>query len=223
MSSFEPLDEKMEAGYMYVMSKNIVEGTSIWNEAWKIFITLVDEKGIKTLEEFDKIFNGKKYVTNWVPDFELLLKEATEIEFNYHKLIIKICGEYLKRFDDGSSSLTNLNFRKTFCDSMFALGEDAKSEEYFMMWLKKEPGWTGGWMTWAECWLKYTESTKKDLKKAASILNMALEQKNQTGGKTVIYEKLIFIYEKLKDKNKVDKMKALKKDIWGLEGTGTFE
>ena len=217
MSSFEQLSEKLDEGYLYGMQKNIMEATNSWNDAWRVFIALVDENGSKTLEDFDSMVNGNMYVRNWVMDLERLLQEATKIDFNYHKLIIKICSEYLKRFDDtGAEDVTQL-YRISFCASLFALGEESKSEEYYKLWLKKDPNWTAGWLGWSDCWIKFTEVTKKDLKNAASILNLALEEKSQRGGKTAIYDKLIWIYEKLKDKEMIEKVKMLKKDTWGEE------
>lgn len=218
MQNFQKLEDKIQEGYCFSLTKNTLEACKVWSETWELFIQLTNEKKTRSLQAFDHLFNTQGYIGHWIPDMVEELEKAVRKDADIQKIRLQIYEDYVKNYGEDNTQADILKIlRKMYCEALFALGNHRKSEEHFMMWLKKEPSWTEGWLSWAYCWTEFAEGTKRELQKAASILLTALNQKQLAGGRMVVYEKLLGIYQKLQDEEKVEEIKKQMMACWGEE------
>ncbi len=61
--SFEMLDDKIQAGYELVKSRNTVSACRVWLEAWKDVLHLMDKARLQSIIEFDELFRGTEAAT----------------------------------------------------------------------------------------------------------------------------------------------------------------
>jgi hypothetical protein len=68
--SFEELDDKMQAGYELLASRQVVAACRTWLEAWRDMLRVLDKAGMQSIEEFDDRFRGSGSLFNWIQDLE---------------------------------------------------------------------------------------------------------------------------------------------------------
>ncbi|HEY5583181.1 MAG TPA: hypothetical protein VIK78_01665 [Ruminiclostridium sp.] len=64
------LDSNMQLGYKYNQKKDYTETIRVWNTVWNDLMDAMQKDFIKTFRQFDKIYKGTQFVSNWVNDFE---------------------------------------------------------------------------------------------------------------------------------------------------------
>lgn len=207
------LDFKMQLGYKYWFERNYADCIRTWQSVWKDLVDSMEKESVSTFKEFDEIFNGNQYVSNWVNDFDVCLEEVlnkpleAEVLKEYGYIRIRLNSEILKflREDD---QLVIENARRAIADTNFKIGDHEKGEELFKSYLDNDPEWGWGWIGWSDqYWLE-----KKDnigLKRAEELLLKALSLPGLRDREDV-EERLLDFYERTGDH---EKFEALKRKI----------
>ncbi len=166
--SFEELDDKMQAGYELLASRDVVAACRIWLEAWNDVVRLLDKAGIESIEDFDKRFRGTQSLFNWIQDLESELWNAGLEERQFLSERIALCEEGLRRFRCDADLMTE-NWRRALAESYFELGKAEKVEALYREWLDIDPCWGWGWIGWSDCY-RFTRNERVDLNRCEQIL-----------------------------------------------------
>ena len=195
MYNFDDFNKKMQEGYEKFYSDNEKDACTIWLEAWKIFLNLIDSNNIKSIEDFDKRLRSisMEFTYNWIQDFDLALGNAGIHNNNFYQERIEFCKGFLHRFENTSDELVLQNIKRAMGDSYFLLGQRDEAESLFEKWLKEDPRWGWGWIGWADCWYFYSAKEKDDFEKAIRIMQKGLEVED-VSDKEDIYERIADIY-----------------------------
>lgn len=170
--SFEMLDDKMQAGYELMESREVAAACHIWLEAWNDILHLLDKASLLSIAEFDDRFRGTQSLFNWVQDLESELWNAGLEDQQFLKARIAICEEGLRRFEIDDDLMTQ-NRRCALAESYYELGETGKADALYREWLHSDPQWGWGWIGWSDCY-RFTRTELKDLHKAEELLQEGL-------------------------------------------------
>ncbi len=166
--SFEELDDKMQAGYELLASRDVVAACRIWLEAWNDVVRLLDKAEIESIEDFDERFRGTQSLFNWIQDLESELWNAGLEERQFLSARIALCEEGLRRFPSGDDLMIE-NRRRALAESYFELGETEKAEALYREWQDADPCWGWGWIGWSDCY-RFTRTERVDLNRCEQIL-----------------------------------------------------
>jgi tetratricopeptide (TPR) repeat protein len=166
--SFEELDDKMQAGYELLASREVGAACRIWLEAWNDVLRLLDKAGIQSIEEFDERFRGTQSLFNWIQDLESELWNAGLEDRQFLSARIALCEEGLRRFRSDEGLMVE-NRRRALAESYFELGETEKAEALYREWLDADPCWGWGWIGWSDCF-RFTRTEGVDLNRCEQIL-----------------------------------------------------
>jgi uncharacterized protein YchJ len=166
--SFEELDDKMQAGYERLASRDVGAACRIWLEAWNDVVRLLDKAGIESIEDFDERFRGTQSLFNWIQDLESELWNAGLEDRQFLSARIALCEQGLRRFRSDDDLMTE-NRRRALAESYFELGEIEKAEALYREWLDADPCWGWGWIGWSDCY-RFTRTERVDLNRCEQIL-----------------------------------------------------
>ncbi len=147
----ELLDDMVQAGYREQEQGDEAGCATIWLDAWADVLRLCDATGIRSIEEFDDRFPMTQSLYNWSQDVELALWNAGLADRGLLTARIEFCAEALRRFPREDQLMTE-NLRVSLARSYFATGMTARADELFQSWLAADPGWSWGWIGWADCY-----------------------------------------------------------------------
>lgn len=206
------LDDKMQLGYKYLYEKNYTETVKTWLDTWNILMDEMKKVSAKTFKEFDDVFNGTQFATNWIDDFEncLLVIVANsndpEILDTYGNKRIdfnKFVLDFLEEDDD----LTAENAKRAIAETYFMMGDIKKGEGLFEAYLSEDPNWGWGWVGWSD---QYWLGTGKrpDFNRGEELLLKAL---NIPGvrDREDLEERLLNLYDESDQTEKLEKFNAM--------------
>lgn len=170
--SFEMLDDKMQAGYELMASREVAAACRIWLEAWNDVLHILDKAGVESIGEFDDRFRGTQSLFNWIQDLETELWNAGLEERQFLTARIAICEEGLRRFAPDDDLMTQ-NRRRALAESYYELGETGKADALYREWLNTDPQWGWGWIGWSDCY-RFTRTELSNLHKAEELLREGL-------------------------------------------------
>lgn len=220
------LDDKMQEGYKYLYDGNLTDTIKVWLDTWNILMDEMKKVSAKTFREFDDVFKGTQFVTNWVNDFENSLltivsnSKDPEILDSYGKIRIDF-NKFVLDFLEDDDELTAENAKRAIAETYFMMGNIKKGEELFEAHLNEDPNWGWGWIGWSDqYWLDTWKSP--DFKKGEALLLRALNNPGVRDREDIV-ERLLDLYnesdqtEKLKKFNAMlnNKDKVLKKEKIG--------
>ncbi len=212
------LDSKMQLGYKYLQERNQNDGIKTWIAVWNDLMDAMEKESARTFKEFDEIFNGNQYVSNWIDDFDILLERVlnntseTDALDAYGKLRIQLNNDILQ-FSMKDNRLSIENAQRAIADTYFLIGNKEKGEELFEAYLKDDPQWGWGWVGWSDqYWMGKKEYP--DYKRGEEILLNALSIYGLRD-KDSIEERLLNLYE---DSGEDEKLKALEQRLKLEEG-----
>jgi uncharacterized protein YchJ len=173
--SFEMLDDKMQAGYELMESRQVTAACRVWLEAWDDVLYFFDKAGFETISEFDARFLGSQSLFNWIQELESELWNAGLEDRQFLVRRIALCEKALGMFDAGEPLLVE-NCRRAIAESCFELGDTGKADSLYREWLDADPQWGWGWIGWSDCY-RLTRTEFKDASRAEALLRegMAIE------------------------------------------------
>lgn len=172
--SFERLDDKIQAGYDRMETGDSMAACRHWLDAWTDVLHLLDKAGIRSIDEFDNRFRGTQSLFNWIQDLENELWNAGLEDREFLTARINVCEEGLRRFATENDLMTE-NWRRALAESYFELGETAKAEALYQEWLKTDPRWGWGWISWSDCYqFRFGRPELRDLNRSEQLLREGL-------------------------------------------------
>jgi tetratricopeptide (TPR) repeat protein len=207
--SFEMFDNRIQDGYDRPDRR---EGCREWLEAWQVLLRIAEKLQIGTLRAFDERFQGTELLLNWVQDVEMALGDLArpEQDREWFQQRRQFCEELLVRFPNEDKLLME-NMRRSWAESLFAIGETDRAEELFRGWLEEDPQWSWGWIGWADNHL-FAPSLQRNLKRAEELLREGLAVEG-IEERDVFYERLEHLYEEQGRKEEAAKMSAALKEL----------
>src|SRR2546427_2264522 len=166
-SSFESLDDKMQAGYE-LQASGAVAACRVWLEAWSDVLHILDKAGMQSIQEFDERFQGSQSLFNWIQDLEGELWNAGLEDRQFLTARIALCEEGLRRFQSDDDLMTE-NRRRALAESYYELGETEKADSLYRSWLDADPCWGWGWIGWSDCY-RFTRTELRDWRRCEQIL-----------------------------------------------------
>ena len=188
--NFERLDDGMQKGYEL---KDAPAQCDTWLGVWADLLKLREKALCRSLAEFDDLFGGTQSVFNWIQDFEMALGNAAIAHPHYHEARVRVCEEFLREFEPADKLLTQ-NMQRALAESVYALGDKARSDALYHGWLAEDPQWGWGWIGWADLYYFARGSANKDLARAEAILKEGLSLE-QVRDREDILERLASLYE----------------------------
>jgi tetratricopeptide (TPR) repeat protein len=144
----------------------------IWLDAWSDVLKILDKAVIESIEDFDNCFRGAHSLFSWIEDLDEELQTAGFEDHQFLRARIAVYEEALKRFDSEDENTTG-NLRRSLAESYFDLGEVRKGEALFAEWLKADPCWGWGWISWSDCYQDGPEELRNP-KRSEELLREAL-------------------------------------------------
>jgi uncharacterized protein YchJ len=171
--SFEMLDDKMQAGYELMKSRQVTAACRIWLEAWDDVLYFFDQEGFETISEFDARFLGSQSLFNWIQELEMELWNAGLKDRQFLARRIALCEKALGIFDAGETLMVE-NCRRALAESCFELGETGRADGLYREWLNADPQRGCGWMGWSDCY-QFTRTEFRDLPRAEELLREGMK------------------------------------------------
>ncbi len=206
------LNDKMQLGYKYLYKENYTEVIKTWLITWNILMDEMKKISARTFKEFDDVFNGTQFVTNWVGDFEDCLNSIIsnsnnpEIIDSYGNMRIDLNKQILN-FLEEDDDLTAENSNRAIAETYFMMGDIEKGEGLFETYLNEDPNWGWGWIGWSDqYWLCKRE--KPDFKRSEQILLKALNHPGLRDREDV-EERLLELYSEFGETDKFEEVNAI--------------
>lgn len=176
LPSFRALDKKMQKGYTRCDARDEAGAGRVWLEVWNDITAICDKLDIRSLEEFDKRFQGTQSVKEWIFDLGMVLWNVGLKRPEIMQTKVSFCEELLKRFgspDDspGKDSIST-HARIGIAQGYAQLGDSEKADALFNEWLTNDPEWGRGWTGWTDCYSN--GNPPPDLEKAERLLRKGL-------------------------------------------------
>jgi tetratricopeptide (TPR) repeat protein len=133
---------------------------------------IFDKSGMQSIQEFDERFGGTHYLFNWIQDLEDELWNAGMSDRQFLTARIAVCEEAMRRFPTGDESLIE-NRRRALAESYYELGETGKAEALYREWLKVDPRWGWGWVSWSDRY-RFTRTELRDWGRCEQLLREGL-------------------------------------------------
>lgn len=177
---------------------------SLFRMAWFDAKDICKRNNIKTIEEYDRKYEGFDCLLNWLQEYDNLLEESNEISDLYNR--IELCDDVEKIFDlnEESEEYWKERFIRGRANAQFRLGEEEKAKKIIENYLIQKPNWVWGYVEMADWYDDKRDEKHYDLEKAKSILIRA-EQINNMEDIDAVYERLESIYTRLGDKETAKK------------------
>jgi tetratricopeptide (TPR) repeat protein len=173
--SFEMIDDQMQAGYDLLDAREVAMACELWLATWKSLLNIANAYDLKSLNELDDAFGGSQYLFNWVQDLEVELWNAGQHDRRFLHERARFCEVFVSRFPQ-KAGLLNENMNRAWAESCFRIGETEKADALFQQWLRKDPAWGWGWITWSDCYRDFGKGDQ-DFDKAEKILRDGLSVK----------------------------------------------
>jgi hypothetical protein len=183
--------ELLTRGYDAYRNNDAAGACGPWLEAWPLFLKLLDEKGWRSIREFDERLDPKWLASNWVQDLEASLWNGGLKESRLFHDGIRYASEFLERFP-AENDLTVENMRRAMASFHCRLGETERVDALYEEWLSRDPQWGWGWIGWSDCYR--FDCGNLDPAKAEGLLQRGLSTPNVRDEIDVL-ERLLDLYE----------------------------
>ena len=182
MERYNEIEAKIEEGYAYIYKNDYTKGCDIWFTAWEQLKTLMSDDGIVDIQGLDNKYPWMEFISNFVQDYEMELRNAGTIDKSYYQHRITYCKELYERC--GTEQLMKENTRRAIAESYFDMGEYEQGEREFEAIIQEDPTFGWAYIGWADCYAWDHEEPQFD--KAFSILDRGLSQAGLRDRKDVL-------------------------------------
>jgi len=200
-TSFEMLDDMMMEGYRYWENRKAEDyerkAADVWLEFWSRVKPIVVERKYGAIEEFDDVFRGSAFVSNWLDDFRDALFNSGVDDKKYIPILMNYCEDWIALLtSDDSLSLENC--RRTIAECHSILGEHDAAENLYREWMVNDPQWGWGWIGWSDTY-HFISKDCINLPKAEELLRKGLAVEG-VRDRSDIYDRLIdLLFEQRRD------------------------
>jgi len=182
MERFAEIEAKIEEGYTHIYKNDYTEGCRIWLTAWEELKSLMDDDGIADIQGIDDKYPWREFISNFVQDFEMELRNAGTVDKSYCQKRITYCRELCERC--GTEQLMMENTRRAIAESYFDMGEHEQGEREFEAMIQDDPTFGWGYIGWADSYA--WDRKEPQFEKAYSILDRGLSEAGLRDRKDVL-------------------------------------
>ncbi len=132
-TEWDKWDDLIQQGYECFEDQKAIEGLLFWNDAWNIFISIMEQIPERNtlyglMEDLDYAYS----IDGWLQDYEMELGNAGK-----HEERIAFCQKILEMFDwrDDDDSC----FQCGIGESLFSEGKITEAYEHYEKWLAEDP------------------------------------------------------------------------------------
>ena len=132
-TEWDQWDDLVQAGYDYIDRNKPVEGLPLWDSAWQVFLTIMEQNTkTYTLHDLMEETDYQYPVDGWFQDYEMELGNARRYEDR-----IKFCQKVLEIFDWREED--DSCFQCGIGESLSSEGKKAEAYAHYEKWLKENP------------------------------------------------------------------------------------
>lgn len=204
MNIFKSIDETIQKGYALLLEDDLVGGCDKWLDAWTDMKTLLAEGVAKDIYDLDQKYDWTDFVSNFVQDLEIELRNAGLKDNEYHLKRAVYCEELLQWC--GGQELIISNTRRGMAEGYYHYGDTSRGERLFADWLQNDPDWGWGYIGLSDCY-RWGRGVEKQVEKAEEVLLTAYARDGLRDRVDVV-DRLVQLYE---DRGDAGKAKAYKK------------
>lgn len=210
MIDYKSIDQKIVAGYEYLMKGNAVNACNTWLDAWEGIKAAIAEEQVKNINNLQSKYSWTEFLANYIQELAFELHNAGLSNKVYFQKRIAYCEEVLELCGEDDDFLVE-NMRRAIADSHYQLGNKDKCDELYSTWLEENPDWGWGYISWADCY--WNDSS--NLLKSEEILKRALLRKS-VNDRSDVLERAINLYEELGKYQEAAELKKEAKTFAGL-------
>ena len=145
MTNFKSIDEKVMAGYDYIMKGNTVDACDIWLNAWEDIKSAIVEINAKNIKDLQDKYTWTEFLSNYIQELAFELHNAGVSNMEYFRKRIKSCEEILELCGE-DQGLLGENTRRAIADSHYELGDKDTCDQLCRAWLEESPDWGWGYI-----------------------------------------------------------------------------
>lgn len=149
---FELLFDCIHDGYDLRKQKDEPGALQSWLRGWKMAREMMDESDV-SVEQFHHEFDLENSLCDWLQDISLALRSVSLDDTNALSKEVEFYQEVLKRTKGNHLDLFVQNMRMNLAEAMFDHGKSAEVDALYEDWLRKDPQWGWGWISWAYCYV----------------------------------------------------------------------
>jgi len=207
---YKSIDQKIVAGYEYLMKGNAVNACNTWLDAWEGIKAAIAEEQVKNINNLQSKYSWTEFLANYIQELAFELHNAGLSNKVYFQKRIAYCEEVLELCGEDDDFLVE-NMRRAIADSHYQLGNKDKCDELYSTWLEENPDWGWGYISWADCY--WNDSS--NLLKSEEILKRALLRKS-VNDRSDVLERAMNLYEELGKYQEAAELKKEAKTFAGL-------
>ena len=211
-SKFIRMDRDMQKGYGYDYEGETGKAIFYWHVVFENLKSYFEEYKLESLEEFDKIFNGNQFVSNWVSDYDDALRKVL---LHTDKISKQEIGR--RKIDllnfllslNLSEETTIHNHKRFLAETYYLMGQPEVGEKLFIQLIEEYPDNAWGYIGYSDqYWL---EKDNKNYEKALKILNEAYNRSTLDESDDIV-ERLTGLHIAIKEKELEEYLKKKKSD-----------
>jgi tetratricopeptide (TPR) repeat protein len=210
---FIRMDKDMQKGYGHDYEGETGKAIFYWNVVFENLKSYFEEYKLESLKDFDKIFNGNQYVSNWVQDYDEALRKVLMHSDKISKQEIGRRKIDLLNFLlslNLSEETTIHNHKRSLAETYYLMGQPEVGEKHFIQLIEEYPDNAWGYIGYSDqYWL---EKDNKNYKKALKILNKAYNRRTVDDSNDIV-ERLTGLHIAIKEKELEEYLEKEKEDI----------
>ena len=182
----------------YLKRKEEKKAYELLRIVWFDVQDICKENNIKSIEEYDKKYEGYDCLLNWIQDYEDILAMSDEESKLYERLELWNTVERIFDLNNEEQLYWKERAIREKANTEFRLGNEAKATEIIEEYLKEKSDWVWGYIEMADWYDDKRDLKHYNLEKAKEILLRAEGIENIEELDAVL-ERLWGIYKKLGD------------------------
>lgn len=199
LENLELIDRAVCKAEWYLKIEETKKADYLFRLAWLTVLEISERNNVKTIDEYDKRYNGYDCLLNWIQYYDEILEFTDDKKKMYERL--RLCDDMQKVFDLNQES--ELYWKEKFirarANTEFKLGNEKVAIEIIEKYLTQKPDWAWGYIEMADWYNNHEDKENYDIERAKQILLKA-EQIKDMEDIDVVYERLWNIYNELGDK-----------------------
>src|SRR6056297_149616 len=211
-SKFIGIDRDMQKGYGYDYEGETGKAIFYWYIVFENLKSYFEEYKLESLKEFDKIFNGNQYVSNWVQDYDEALRKVLMHSDKISKQEIGRRKIDLLNFLlslNLSEETTIHNHKRFLAETYYLMGQPEVGEKLFIQLIEEYPDNAWGYIGYSDqYWL---EKDNKNYEKALKILKEAYNRSTVDENDDIV-ERLTGLHIAIKEKELEEYLKKKEPD-----------
>lgn len=176
-------------GAEYFQADDPKAGCAIWLQVWDAIKTKCQRSACHNLELLDEQFRGAFFVSNFVQDFDMKLRDAGLRDKVYFQKRIDYCTEFLTLFSEADDNLI-AHRKRSIAESYAYLGDYERADLEFGKIVREHPHGPWGYIPWGDIYCFGGCDGKTDYDKAKSLYRKALAVAKDEDDILVVQERL---------------------------------